>query len=445
MAKSLEPKIDWTHRLVALALFLMITVIVILAARDLIFGRGDRPSISAAQLRSVIENFREKRRVRMVDEFGQLREIHSQMAEIRDRWIRDAELTEADLQAIEDVEAEFRAKASIADVQNLPIDEIYAVSRAIEQDLVTMYREFLAARMVGTGQGFHFDEAYEQAAIPRPSRRDLDPDALYVFIASARELDRVEAFKEQITRSVIEMREIIDSSEKLLEFTRKSDTATGDGLTLRFSADDIAMLGYRGPELMPDELDFTLAPDVGHFDAIPGRRLVTGGRIDEWLYVDTWYIIGPFPSDRRRTTLDTRFGPEVNVNLDDVFTGLDGRQLTWDFKQTGFVNPGGQRHAHWKIEPRDVVGYGIYYAFTEIYSDRPRQVWIATATDDYGKLWINDELVWISPTHRKPYNAMENIQLISLEQGQNRVLYRVENAGGTMGFSLMMRLMTGSD
>jgi hypothetical protein len=69
-------------------------------------------------------------------------------------------------------------------------------------------------------------------------------------------------------------------------------------------------------------------------------------------------------------------------------------------------------------------------------------VWIATATDDYGKLWINDDLVWKSPKTRKPYNATENIQRADLKQGQNKILYRVENAGGTMGFSLMIRQIT---
>jgi hypothetical protein len=67
-------------------------------------------------------------------------------------------------------------------------------------------------------------------------------------------------------------------------------------------------------------------------------------------------------------------------------------------------------------------------------------VWIATGTDDYGKLWVNDALIWRSPKERKPYNATENIQLTNFKQGQNKILYRVENAGGTMGFSLMLRL-----
>jgi hypothetical protein len=313
----------------------------------------------------------------------------------------------------------------------------------VEQDMITMYREFLAARMVGLGRGFNYAEAYEHSATPRPTRPPLDTEALYREITTVEEGGGLDAFREEIKKSTVEVREIQQNCEKLLAFTRKSTTQTGDGISVDMSADDIAMLGYRGPELLPDEIDRTHSPDLGNFKAIPGRRLVTGGRMDEWLYLDTWYVIGPFEGDRRRENLDTRFGPEANVNLDDVFTGKDDRKIRWEYKKVGWVESSGPKTAFWKIEPRHVDTYAIYYAFTEVYSDAPREVWIATATDDYGKLWINDELVWKSPKTRKPYNATENIQLIELEQGQNKVLYRVENAGGTMGFSLIIRLATG--
>jgi hypothetical protein len=138
-----------------------------------------------------------------------------------------------------------------------------------------------------------------------------------------------------------------------------------------------------------------------------------------------------------------KFGPEANVNLDDVLLGKGGQKVHWEYKKVGWNLPGGSKRAYWKIEPRVVYDDAIYYAFTEIYSDVPREIWIATATDDYGKLWINDKLVWTSPTTRKPYNALENIQQVKLKQGHNKILYRVENGGGTMGFSLMVRLSSG--
>jgi hypothetical protein len=241
-------------------------------------------------------------------------------------------------------------------------------------------------------------------------------------------------------KGTIELREIKGYCKKLVDFTRKASGEAPGGISPDIPSEDAAALGYRGPELMPDEIDMTYRADVGNFRAVPGRRLVRGGKVSDWMYIDSWYIIGPFPGDRRRQNLDVRFGPEANVNLDDVFIGKDGKKIRWRYSLTGVSGGGANPYAHWKIEPRTVTTYGIWYAWTEIYSDVPRKVWIATGTDDYGKLWINDKIVWKSPKGRKPYNATENIQLVDLKQGHNKVLYRVENAGGTMGFSLLIRL-----
>ncbi len=442
MPESIEPKTSLGHRVVIVALHLALIAIAAYAVYLLLWGGEVRRTISPGELREVITEYRAKRQERMAQEVEQMRPLLEDMRTIRDKWFKDADVETEAGTVLTDAERRHREEAAQR-LADLRFHEVYDVARAIEQDMITMYREFLAARTVGLGQGFNYPEAYEQAAIPRPTRKPLDTEALYREITTTEEGGGLDAFRDQIKQSNVGVREMQENCEKLLAFTRKSNTATGDGISVDMSADDVAMLGYRGPELLPDEIDMTHTPDIGNFDALPGRRLVTGGRMDQWLYVDTWYVIGPFEGDRRRENLDTRFGPEANVNLDDVFTGKDDRRIKWEYKKVGWVQPVGPKTAYWKIEPKVVDTYAIYYAFTEIYSDAPREVWIATATDDYGKLWINDELVWKSPKTRKPYNATENIQLVKLEQGQNKILYRVENAGGTMGFSLLLRLATG--
>ncbi len=443
MAESIEPKISLGHRVLVVALHVVVGLIGVYAVYLLFRGVEVEQTISPGELREVISEYRAKRRERMAAEINQqMRPLLREMRAIRDKWQADAGVTADADEVLTDAEQASRAEAA-RPLDDLAFHGVYDVARAVEQDMITMYREFLAARTVGLGRGFSYAEAYDHSATPRPTRPPIDTEALYREITTVEEGGGLEAFRQEIKKSNVEVREMHQNCEKLLAFTRKSTTQTGDGISVDMSAEDVAMLGYRGPELLPDEIDLTHSPDLGSFNAIPGRRLVTGGRMDEWLYVDTWYVIGPFEGDRRRENLDTRFGPEANVNLDDVFTGKDDRKVRWEYKKVGWVQPVGPKTAFWKIEPRQVESYAIYYAFTEIYSDAPREVWIATATDDYGKLWINDELVWKSPKTRKPYNATENIQLIDLEQGQNKVLYRVENAGGTMGFSLMVRLATG--
>jgi hypothetical protein len=439
MPESLEPKMSLGRRIRGAVLHVAALVVAGYAVYLFLWGGEVRQTISSGELRQVITDFREKRRLRMITEVEQMRPLLNEMRAIRDGWRRRADLRGDPDETLTDVERRSRGEARRA-IADLAFHDVYDTARAVEQDMITLYREFLAARLMGLGQGLAYAEAYEHAATPRPTRPPLDTQALYRDIATVEPGGGLAEFRDEVRRSVVEVREMQENCDRLLAFTRKSTGQANDGISVDMSAGDVALLGYRGPELMPDEIELTHNPDLGHFNAIPGRRLVTGERTDEWLYVDTWYIIGPFPGDRRRENLDVRFGPEANVNLDDAFSGREDRKIRWEYKKVGWVQPVGPKTAHWKIEPRVVSTYAIYYGYTEIYSDAPRQIWIATATDDYGKLWINDDLVWKSPKARKPYNATENIQLVDLKQGQNKVLYRVENAGGTMGFSLLVRL-----
>ena len=440
MADSVEPKQSIARKAMALVFHALLLAAVVYVA-FYYDSSGLRDTIAPGELREVLRNFRDNQTERLAREVAETRKLLAEIKGIRDKWVRDAKVTE-DLDAtLADEERAFRADAQ-QPADGLGLHEVYDVGRWVEQDMITVYREFLAARMVGLRPGFSYKEAYDASLTPRPRRPELDTAALYRDVTTTKPGGGLRKFKAEIKKSTVEMREMKENCKKLLAFTRRSTTQTGDGLSVDMSADDVAMLGYRGPELLPDEMDFTHEHDKGNFTSFPGRRLVTGGKTSEWLYVDSWYIIGPFSGDRRRENLDTRFGPEANVNLDDVFTGKDGRKIRWEYTKAGYVQAAGQKNAYWIIEPKLVDTYAIYYAFTEIYADAAQDIWIATGTDDYGKLWINDELVWKSPRERKPYNATENIQLVKLRQGQNKILYRVENAGGTMGFSLLIRLAT---
>ncbi len=401
--------------------------------------------VTPSQMRRIVRDFREQRRQRMMEEVSIMRGYLQEIGAIRDRRQAEADIDPETAHATLAEEEQYDRKVAAAELEELKFEEVYAVAKAVEQDMITSYREFVTARMQKVRPDLPYDLLYEQSAAPRPRRPDLNVDALYRDITTSEKGGGLEPFKDQITLSTIECREMMENCEKLLAFTRKSDQKPDSGITPDIGTDEFALVGYNGPELLPDELDFTYTPDTGSFRALPGRRLVSNGPSKTWLYIDTWYVIGPFESDRRRENLDVRFGPEANVNLDDVFTGKprDGkpRKIRWRFQKVGWTQEGPGQQAYWKMEPVNVEAYAIYYAWTEIYSDVAREdVWIATATDDYGKLWINDELVWKSPKTRKPYNATENMQRISLKQGFNKVLYRVENAGGTMGFSLLIRL-----
>ncbi len=447
MPESLEPKTNPFHRVLGTILWIALPAVLIGGGFALVYGGKPTQTVSPAELQEVLAGYRQSRREAMIKKVRSMREYIVKMRDIRADRRKQAEEKGADFgpnpqRVLTDKEKAYRDRA-MQPLDDMDFIEVYETARAVEQDAHTIYREFLAAKQMAQGRGLTYLEAYGQSEIPTSNRPKLDEEALYREIVSTAEGEGLGAFRAQIHTSTVETDEMLDKVKKLYEFTKRSNSVAGDGLSPDMSSQDRAMVGYKGPELLPDEMDFTFSPDVGSFDALPGRRLVTGGRAETWLYVDTWYIIGPFPGDPRREKLDVKFGPEANVNLDDVLMGKGGQKVRWEYKKVGWNLPGGSKRAYWKIEPRVVHDDAIYYAFTEIYSDAPRKIWIATATDDYGKLWINDKLVWTSPTTRKPYNALENIQQVQLKQGHNKILYRVENGGGTMGFSLMVRLSSG--
>lgn len=156
-----------------------------------------------------------------------------------------------------------------------------------------------------------------------------------------------------------------------------------------------------------------------------GRKLTSGGEPAEWLFVDTWYTIGPFDNQGRRNLL-TKFPPETLIDLDATYVGKDGRQISWQFVQSRDK----------LVVPADAEEYAIYYAYTEVYSDIPRDVWISLGSDDKANVWINDMPVWISGDQLKGWNPSEGYRKVHLNAGANKILYRVENGWQGMGYSL---------
>jgi hypothetical protein len=96
----------------------------------------------------------------------------------------------------------------------------------------------------------------------------------------------------------------------------------------------------------------------------------------------------------------------------------------------------------------------VYYAHTEVHSDREREVWLEIGADDDSKLWLNDELVWRSdPTHDKPWyrrpyhalherlaqhNLVEARVLVRLRAGRNVLLLKLYNGVDLTFFSVVL-------
>ncbi len=448
MPKSFETKESAAQRLVSIGLIVVLLAAISAAIYVGVFVQPPEEGyFSSAELRRVVERYREQERQALMKKLEEIESLHAQMKQIRDRWITEIEekgLAEDPDRVLETEEVKYRE--AIQDIpEDMEFHEIHQAAQLVEQDMITMYREFRAASMVATvTPNPLYEEEYDQWRTPRPDRPELNQEALYREVTSREKDGPLDQFLAEIKKGKLEMVEMHDQAEKLLAFARKSDQSAMTGQQIDLSSLKQASSEHAGPTLQPDELEYGQKLDKGSFNALPGRRFVGDGSGRPWMYVDQWWIIGPFPADERRLQLDVKYGPEAEVNLDDVFTGKDGQKITWKYKKLGYpgIDKDGNRTAEWLIKPgssrslRRFDRAEIYYAYTEIYSDRDRKVWFAMGSDDYGKLWVNDELVWVSDTGRKPINVMENMEEVSLKPGQNKVLMRVENGGGDMGWIL---------
>ena len=184
-----------------------------------------------------------------------------------------------------------------------------------------------------------------------------------------------------------------------------------------------------GPALLADEIFPSSASRLSRtdFQPAPGRKITSDGELMKWMYIDHWYCIGPFPNPGRKY-LDKKFPPESVVDLDAKYVGKGDRALRWRYMRSPTLC----------VAPLDVDKYAIYYCYTEIWSEEDKDYWIAFGSDDYGKVWVNGKLIWASgktPHHWIPDRGFRKIRL---NRGPNRVLFKIENAGGTTGFSMVL-------
>ena len=178
------------------------------------------------------------------------------------------------------------------------------------------------------------------------------------------------------------------------------------------------------PELLPGNI-LNLAGDA--LNGLPAK----------WMYVNSWYVIGPFPNPNR-VNLRRKFPPESVIDLDATYVGKDGRVVRWEFMQARSAHPRDSWRSEGKAEtvPFTAEEYGIWYAFTEIVVDQDCDRWIAVGSDDRSDVWVNDQPVWGSSNKLKSWNIAEGYRRIRLNKGKNRILARIENGWHSLGWSL---------
>ena len=216
--------------------------------------------------------------------------------------------------------------------------------------------------------------------------------------------------------------------------------SAGMGEAAQGSGNRRPMNAYAGPRLNQEMVKA---------QALPGRRFSKSADRKGWLYINTWYMIGPWESFGRED-FSIVHPPEISVDFDAVYTDgqvgtgvmetdshpikvigeevyLDGT-LRWKFMQSESMH---------NTVPV-TTGHSTYYAYTELYFDEATTMLVAIGTDDSGRVWINGKDVW-RDYGTSWYNIDEHIAPFQFRQGWNRILVRLENGGGgACGFSFLI-------
>jgi hypothetical protein len=241
--------------------------------------------------------------------------------------------------------------------------------------------------------------------------------------------DPERALAKRLTNSRTWGRKLAASGGKLVDLTGYMRGGGGTGGDASAGMGDSgggdADLTRRGSDMMAvtrASAEATLSSERVYAHSLPGRRFGPSSARKGWLYIDTWYVIGPWQRING-PDFPGAFPPQVSIDLDaEYFDGyvvpdkqLDGR-LKWQFHQADSL----------RVQPPVVVGGSVYYAFTDVYFEAPQDMLLAIASDDAAKVWINDFVVW-QDQGLSSWQMDEGFRKVYFRQGYNRVLVRFEN------------------
>jgi hypothetical protein len=192
---------------------------------------------------------------------------------------------------------------------------------------------------------------------------------------------------------------------------------------------------------------------VGHVPAVDaatmvkgaGRILGPGGAYANRVWVNSWYVIGPFDGRHGEGLFSNdRYPPEQGVLLDAAYRGKDGRAVKWDYVDM----------AHYPLMPPVPAEDAVYYGYTELMVDEEQDLTIWVGADDDAQLWLNDRLVWAggnsdkawffqrvydtANTFVRDYNLSEGKRVVHFRKGRNKLFFKLSNGPTRLFFSLVL-------
>ena len=242
-------------------------------------------------------------------------------------------------------------------------------------------------------------------------------------------------------------RQMPGAGEQATSGNPSASSAKGEGsdASVRAEIADFIGAGARTQEMRRSEkyasLDFFrggTAPippvDVANLVRGRGRMLGAGGEYANRVYLNTWYIIGPFPGRHGGDLFDNpSYPPEKAVLLDAMYYGKDQRLLKWRYVTA----------QSYPLVPPDKVEDSVYYGYTEVFVDQACDLIAWIGADDDVQIYLNDRMVWeggnvnkrpyfdavfnTRNTYLRDYNRTEGMRVLHFNKGRNKIFFKLSN------------------
>ncbi|HVG63878.1 MAG TPA: DUF3857 domain-containing protein [Hyalangium sp.] len=154
-------------------------------------------------------------------------------------------------------------------------------------------------------------------------------------------------------------------------------------------------------------------------------------------FIGDFYVVGGFENEGK-SGCDTDFGPEAaSLDLSAKFAGAKGREVSW--RKLAVSPTNGYVDLSAAVRPnREAVAY----ALTWLESPAETQVALGVGTSGAFRLWVNGQVAAREDRYNLPRPDQSRVA-VKLRKGLNRVLLKVCQETGPLGFYLRQEPMSG--
>lgn len=461
--------------IISLSLHLAFAIALIFSdkVRNMVFGDPNKPievkpiEVSEETVKRAIETLTKLYRERFIETIGQLSETRNELnryqaqklvtlkKEDEDRQVKIAnkqwpnaqkpDLTAVYIPRVDTNPPSLMLKdlPTTEQLESMSLVDLYNIHPRLEVEAGRVYERIHAMQLCEPLEDIiPLSQCLKNTSLKIPDRRPINAQVMDASKIRSSTDGSLDAFRNEVTLAYLETQDMVSNARRWLQLVTGTDASTSSLFGPSLSVVPIAA-PYYGHFLNPLTLKRVSREQVINPPVELGSNIgeTPDSKPSDWVSVNRWYVVGPFThpgAKRRLDDLERKFPPESSVDLDATYEGKDGRPLKWKYRVFGqdFLENGV------RMEPYvvDNCAYAVWYFYTEIRSEKDQNVLASFASDDYGVCWLNRRRVYQSPPESQPWRpfCLHNFRVLSLRKGINKLLFKLENAQGTTGFSVLM-------